>query len=370
MARRRQKKSFKQRVKQLVAEGEVKSAYGILVSNEWIPRGSGYQEHYPTGLRFYAKVDDERQILVSKSGRYWAWDFPGDQKETREAYLEKFRTRELPEIAREIRGLSGVAFMLEHDAADGRIGGDIDSSLQSITKHVSLLSEAFADKAGIDLEDRDAVSRRLREENAKYEKMMTERWQQIFQVGAVLRLVGGHGLVEDIDSLFEVIGLYCSNWFLEDQLVLVRKRGTGAIDEFRESDVDNLLPVEAEPIYLDDPSFLRRQGGGEFPRDQRRGEDIRGRCEVFYYQGEEDDPRNGLWETHDVYFIPGKEGEEVVIARCHDRPQIAEFTAGDLTRINLSFALPKFIKYGPTGSSIPPLEIGGEEVTSAPMGED
>jgi hypothetical protein len=365
MARRRQKEGFKRRVEQLVAEGKAEAAYGILISNEWIPRGSGYQDHYPIGLKLFVKVDEERQILVSRSRRYWAWDIPGDQKKKREAYLEKLRAKELPEIAREIRGLSGLAWMLEHDAGDGRIGNDIDDSLQSIAKEANLVAEVFAEKAEIDLEDREMLTERLREEAAKYEKMMDERWQQIFKLGAVLRIVGGYGFQEDPDSLFEVIGLYCSDWFAGNQLVLVREQGAGAISEFCQRDVENLLPVDAEPIYLNDPSFLRSQGEGEFPGGRRKRDDIRRACEVFHYQGKASDPRNGVWETYNIYFIPGRKGEEVVIARCHDRPQIAEFTASDLSRIEISTSGPKFIEYRPRGPSIPPLDVSEEEIRAA-----
>lgn len=76
---RRQSTSLKRRVEQLVVGGEAEEAYKFLVEKKWVPAGSGYQRHYPTGLELFVEVDETRQILKSRGRwpRYWAWELPG-----------------------------------------------------------------------------------------------------------------------------------------------------------------------------------------------------------------------------------------------------------------------------------------------------
>lgn len=61
-------------VEQLVAGGKVEEAYDLLVSKNWVPEGSGYQVHFPTGLVPLVQVDWNRWILVSETDRLWAWE--------------------------------------------------------------------------------------------------------------------------------------------------------------------------------------------------------------------------------------------------------------------------------------------------------
>jgi len=73
MARNQQPMFLRQQVERLVTEGKKEEAFSLLNKRGWVPGGSGHQEYYPNGLTLFTKVDWEKQILVSKSGRYWAW---------------------------------------------------------------------------------------------------------------------------------------------------------------------------------------------------------------------------------------------------------------------------------------------------------
>lgn len=361
MARKRQKSAFKRRVEQLVAEGKVEQAYNLLVSSDWIPRGSGYHDHYPTGLRLYAEIDETRQILVSKSGRYWAWDLPSDQTEEVLAFREKLQVREPPEIADIINGLEGAAWWFRHEAADGRIEHDISEDLVNIRKRVRLAAEIFADKTDLDVEDHQAMRARIQEELAKYEQLLTDRWLELFQVGAVFQIIGGGGLRDDIESLFETVAIYDCRALGPDQDILVREHGSGVFATFDNREVRTLLPVEVEPIYTDDASFVRSHGGGQFPRILTQGADIRETGAVFAYQGEENDPRNGFYETFEVRYIAGSDREEVVITRDHNQPRVVEFAADDLPSVRVLDDMPRrFISRGERSTSVPVLDIERE----------
>jgi len=74
MARNQQSETLRQQVERFVTEGKVWEAYNLLKKEGWVPGGSGHQEFYPNGLTLFAKVDWEKQILTSESGRYWAWE--------------------------------------------------------------------------------------------------------------------------------------------------------------------------------------------------------------------------------------------------------------------------------------------------------
>lgn len=74
MARKQQRKGLRQQVERLVTEKMAERAYNLLVSEGWVPSGSGHQDHYPNGLSLYAKVSWGKQILVSEGSRYWAWE--------------------------------------------------------------------------------------------------------------------------------------------------------------------------------------------------------------------------------------------------------------------------------------------------------
>lgn len=76
MARKKDAQEVRAQVEQLVADGKLGETYDLLVSEGWVPNGSGHQVHYPWTLELYAEVDDFRQILKSPNGRLWAWQFP------------------------------------------------------------------------------------------------------------------------------------------------------------------------------------------------------------------------------------------------------------------------------------------------------
>lgn len=87
MARKKDAQEVRAQVEQLVTDGRTGEAWDILVSEGWIPQGSGHQSGYPLMLEFYADVDDFRQILKSPNGRLWAWQFPPLRKTSKyEAY--------------------------------------------------------------------------------------------------------------------------------------------------------------------------------------------------------------------------------------------------------------------------------------------
>ncbi len=71
---RKDVQEIRAQVGQLVADGKVEEAYGLLVSKDWVPEGSGHQEHFPTRLAALAQVDWNRWILVSETKRLWAWE--------------------------------------------------------------------------------------------------------------------------------------------------------------------------------------------------------------------------------------------------------------------------------------------------------
>lgn len=118
---RRQNNAFKQRVEQLVAEGKFEKAWNLLTDHGWVPRGSGYQEHYPHGLTSFAKIYPDKEILRSRSGRLWAWKVSTPEEAYRlEVFIHRMQLLDLPQIAVTIKDLEGSIWWLNHDAADGR----------------------------------------------------------------------------------------------------------------------------------------------------------------------------------------------------------------------------------------------------------
>lgn len=357
MAQRRQSKTLQQQVKQLVAEGKTEEVYNLLVDRAWLPRGCGYQDHYPTGLRLYAKVDGEQQILVSQGGRFWAWDQPGEQTKEIVAFRQQLEAMEPPEIADAINSFEGTAWWLMHDAADGRIEGDVDSDIRLIRKRVRVAAEIFADKTSLDVEDYKKMQARIKEELAKYEQFLAERWQKLFRVGAVFRITGGGRYLKNLKVLFEVIGAYNAVSVGGCPVIFAREQGTGIFTHFDERDVAELLPVDERPTYSKDTVFLRSPGAGRFPRVWESGNNIREAGSVFQYQGEDKDPRNGVWETFYLFNIADKGDEEVIIARNQDRPQVAEFTASDLPKVSISDRPKRFVVRGENYTEVPGLKL-------------
>lgn len=237
------------------------------------------------------------------------------------------------------------------------IEGDVDDDLRSIRELVRLAAEVFAEKAGISYEQYEALRKRIQQELKNYDEMLRQRWQKIFRIGAVFQIIGGGRFREDITDLFEVVDIFDLHGYLRaDHIVLVRQRWSGLFTTFMDTDVAELLPVGGvDPIYTNSPDFIRVAVGGQFPVSHH-GFDIRETGAVFEYHFGED-PRNGVWETFFCYWRVGGDDEEVVIARCHDRPLIAEFEGSDLLHIKPSERPRKFINKGLHWTAIPVLDI-------------
>lgn len=366
MIHRQQEEAFKQQIEELINGGNTKQAYDVLVFFNWISHGSGYQENYPDNSQLNVQINKIQQILIDGNGCYWAWDSPDDSDQASEitVFREKLQAMELPEIANIIYGFEEVAWRLDHDSADGRIEHDISNDLLKIRKRVRLVAEIFADKSDLDTEDLEAMRKRIQEELTHYKEFLSARWQQLFRVGAVFRITGGGRYRGDIENLLEVVGTYDSRAISPDQQILVRKRESGVFMCFDDRDSAELLPVDAKSMYLEDLGFLRSSNDGQFPQTRKHGADIRETGMVFQYQGENDDLRTGIWETFHVFGAVGTGGEEeIVIARNHHNPRVAEFTAGDLSCIEILKRVErKFItKDGEFCTYVPVLDIFTEE---------
>lgn len=354
MSQKRQSSTLKQRVEQLVAEGKKNDAYSLLVQQNWIPRGSGYQQNYPHGLRIYTKVDKTKQILVSKSGRYWAWDAPTEDVESLKQWRDKLKKMDLPEIASLINEYEGLSWQLNHDAADGRIPNDIDNSLLEIRKKVRMIVEIFADKAGVDIEDHQAMRDRIQKELGNYEGLLANKWKDLFCVGVIFRVIQNSGP----DPLFEAVNTYLpqKGCIGPSQIIFAREINTGFFACFDNRNVDRLNIEKIESIYTNGEGFLKTSGTEDFPRI-RSENDIRHTGAVFHYAGGKDNPRNGTWETFYVFSRVESPHAEVIIARSHDKDMIAEFMADDLYVIVKSTRPRKFIEKTTHGTTIPVLSI-------------
>ena len=333
MARKRQSKSLQQRVKQLVAEGNPTAAYYLLSEDGWIPEGSGHQINLPLNLTVYAKIDETRRILVAPGGRYWAWEQLGsgdDRFKALTQLAEEVKGMSLPEIADEVYGLGGMIYMINHDAADGRLEGDVDKDLSSIRQAIQVAKLEFAKKAGLDPLDQRLMKKRMEEEHGKYTALMVARWQQIFTLGTVFKMTA-KGYEKYANERYETIGAYNRQEdaiLIDDQTILAVLLGTNEIHTFRDNDVSRLrlIPVEAESQHLNDPRILRSRGGGKFSAfiNEKPAWELQA---VFEFSRH--DPRKGTWETFDTFGIPGRRGEGVIVACSRYGNTIAEFTADD-----------------------------------------
>ncbi len=276
------------------------------------------------------------------------------QQTDAEAFWRKIQGMDLPEIADEINRTEGFVWTLEHDAADGRVGGDVDASTQAIRGAVREMAEIFARKAGIDADNMSLMRQRIQEELAHFEVQLAEKWAKIFKVGAVFQ----HA---ENTARFEVVGIYVYASVGSEQAVLARLQSASSFSVFDSRLAADLTPIDAEPLYVGDTTtFLRAVGGGVFPSVRMFGNDIRETGAVFAFKG--DGPRQGVWETfyNDLCNAnaDGEDGDEtVVIARNQDRPAVAEFTAADLPGIRVLLKPRRFVRRITGGYSVPELDL-------------
>ncbi|MFH1896518.1 MAG: hypothetical protein ABH814_03575 [bacterium] len=270
----------------------------------------------------------------------------------------RFEEMSLPELAQNISGLEGFAWRLEHDAADGRIEHSIDDDTAALRNMARTIAVVFARKANLDVSDMEAMRKRIRQELAKFDALLAARWKQIFRVGAVFSITGQYGyLTDDCDDFFEVLGVYDSTMVGPNQHVLTRIRGTGSFALFDERQVVDLRIEKKRPKYKRNKGFLRAGRYAEFPPVRYSGKDIRDTGAVFRYSGGSGDPRNGVWETFHSYLLAPGTSYHVVIARCQSRGQVAEFSAADLSRIEITNLPRRFIKKDGNCTSVPELKI-------------
>lgn len=266
----------------------------------------------------------------------------------------KLQELSLPELAAVIESLEGLAWDINHDAADARIeaGQLVNTSLAELKESVGLVARVFAAKAGINLDDILAMRERITIELGNYDALMKERWQQVAKVGAVFKL-------EDALEGFtlEVVAVYTSVCVGSASVVFCRVRGTGEFTYFQEGEACRMTLLKEVPLYSNGLAFVRAVTFGKFPDIIYVGQDIRESGAVFRYYAGGNDPRNGVWETFYVFYRHGEQEEHIVVARNQNEGRVAEFTAEDLPRIKVPAGHRRFVTVEGYSRTIPVLDI-------------
>jgi len=280
-------------------------------------------------------------------------------KEQAPAGNEKFITSlgkmSLPEIARNIDSIEEMAWYLNHDATDGRVDSkSAQSDILNLRNLRDRVVAVFAQKANLDPNNFSALRTKINEELEKYNMEMKEKWTKIAKVGAVF-IIKSEDEFQEGRSV-ETIAVYDSEYTPKQSVVFYRERGAGIYGHIDERDVEYLeLTEKIRPILINDnPEFIRRTRNGELCGIASF---IIHPGRVFKFEGDEWDPRNGTYETF-YHFKRPNSNNDVVIARNHDKPMIAEFTGADTSYITmLEDGQRKFIKKENRATIIPKLDI-------------
>jgi len=252
-----------------------------------------------------------------------------------------------------INQTEGLAWRMNHDAADGRISEEgVDESISELHTTRDKLVAELKKRTGLESHGdlRKYMGMKLKEQD----NMWDRQWEEIYQPGAVFSIFYRGKPVEN-SEVFETIRTYLPlrGTSGPKQHILTRvhgnEYGTGQFRIFDDRDVVkmqklNILPKYNKPsirgVVRIDEELEKRI---ELDSGNRNWTDFCDAGSVFSHVG-----FNNIFETYGLFNLPNveqKEDNEVIIARPHPHDhKFYEFIKKDLGAMTIIPMKPKYHK--------------------------
>ncbi len=270
------------------------------------------------------------------------------------------------ELAMLINGYEGLAWRINHDAADGRIKEEgVDDSLTELRGEVETIVNEIKERTGI--AEHAELKKYVQEKVKEQETLWDNQWAELYNEGSVFKGTEEHSPV------FETIRTYFprSGCMGPGQHIFARVRDSTQFVELDNRSIVSLKKLNGKKsIYTNlSPEERGLIKAHEYP-GKRTGDRAEERSEwnafdpwghvTFYHSGFED-----TFEVMDKFNAPNVnpcKDNEILLARSHSKPIFAEFTPRELDLMTISSEPAKYklgyrYRLGDKGDKTLPLSL-------------
>ncbi len=269
--------------------------------------------------------------------------------------MDNASTQKRPEmdLVNIINEIEGLAWILNHDSADGKIPDKgVDDFISRLIKQKNEAVAELMSRTGFQTYDgmRAYIRGKLKEQDQLWDR----QWGELYQEGAVFKISGGGRYRSDITDVFETVRAYLptSETVGPNQIILARLHGSSRYSIFDDRDIPELTKLEdVQPqcrgkakrgIIKATEEMANREVARHQNNDGKSWYQFSDTGAVFTHAGFSD-----IFESFRNFNLPDRKRRtcnEVILARSYSQPVFVEFTPRDLGAMELVAMTPRYTR--------------------------